>query len=92
MDCQYTHITYNTQPTAVWQTLQSLHPIQLGEKLVDYTISDSCAVVAPPGGQRVELIKEQDARLCSLRPGANRIKKIIPSLQMAVYIHTHTYC
>lgn len=72
------------QHTAVWLTLQSLHPIQLGEKLVDHTISDSCAVVAPPGGQWVKLIKEQDARLGSLRPGANREKEIIPSPQIVV--------
>lgn len=59
-------------------TLQSLHPVQLGEKLVDHTVGYACAVVAPPGGQRVKLIEEQDAWLGSLGPGANRGKEIIP--------------
>lgn len=68
------------QYNAVLPTLQSLHPIQLGEKLVDYAISDPCAVVAPPGSQWVKLIKEQDARLGSLCPGGNKENKIIPSL------------
>lgn len=65
--------------TAVWPTLQPLHPVQLGEKLVDHTVSDTRAVVAPPGGQRVKLIKEQDARLGSVRPAANRGKGFITS-------------
>lgn len=53
-------------------TLQSLHAVQLGEKLVDDAVGDPRAVVAPPGGQRVELIEEQDARFGSLSPETNR--------------------
>lgn len=65
-------------------TLQSLHAVQLGEKLVDDAVGDPRAVVAPPGGQRVELIEEQDARLGSLSPETNRQRgeEFIPSLQI----------
>lgn len=66
-------------------TLQSLHAVQLGEKLVDDTVGDPRAVVAPPGGQRVELIEEQDARFGSLSPETNRKGgggEFIPSLQL----------
>lgn len=49
-------------------TLQPLHPIQLGEQLVDHTVGYSCAVVASPWRQRVKLIEEQDARFGSLCP------------------------
>lgn len=53
-------------------TLQSLHSIQLGEELVDHTVSDTCAVMASPGGQRVKLIKEEDAWFGSLGPVEDR--------------------
>lgn len=56
-------------------TLQSLHAVQLGEKLVDDAVGDPRAVVAPPGGQRVELIEEQDARLGGLSPEMNRQRR-----------------
>lgn len=56
------------QYMSVWLTMQSLHPIQLGEKLINYTVSDTCAVMASPGGQGIKLIEKQDARLGSLRP------------------------
>lgn len=42
-------------------TLQSLHPVQLGEQLVDDAVGDPRAVVTPPGCQRLELIEEEDA-------------------------------
>ena len=60
------------QNTAVWLTLQSLHTIQLGEELIDHTVGHPRAVVAPPGGQRVKLIEEQDAWFSSLRSGMDK--------------------
>lgn len=53
-------------------TLQSLHSIQLGEELVDHTVGYTCAVVAPPGGQSVKLVEEQDAGLGGLCPKRGR--------------------
>lgn len=52
----------NTYAWAI-RTLQAFHPIQLCEQLVDHTVSDPRAVVTSTGGQRVELIEEEDARL-----------------------------
>lgn len=53
-------------------TLQTLHSIQLGQKLVYHSVGNPGAVVAPPGGQRVKLVKEQDARAGSLSPKRDR--------------------
>lgn len=49
-------------------TLQPLHPIQLGEQLVDHPVGYSCAVVPSPRRQSVKLIEEQDARFGRLCP------------------------
>lgn len=58
-------------------TLQPLHSIQLREKLIDHTIRDARAVVAPPDRQGVKLIEEQDARLGGLSPAAVQEKHVI---------------
>lgn len=58
--------------SAVPPTLQSLHPVQLGEQLVDHAVGDPGAVVAPPGRQRLELVEEEDAGLGGLGPEAQR--------------------
>lgn len=49
-------------------TLQSLHPVQLGEELVDDAVGDPRAVVAPPGCQRLKLVEEEDAGFGRLSP------------------------
>lgn len=60
-------------------TLQPLHSVQLGEELIDHPVRDPRAVVAPPGRQGVKLVKEQDAGLGGLSPGARqRVKEVIP--------------
>lgn len=58
--------------SAAAPTLQSLHAVQLGEKLVDHAVGDPCAVVTPPGCQGLELIKEEDAGFGSLSPETHR--------------------
>ena len=53
-------------------TLQALHPVQLGEELVDHAVCHPCVVVAPPGGQGVKLIEEEDAGRGGLGPTGQR--------------------
>lgn len=57
-------------------TLQSLHPVQLGEELVHHAVCYTCAVVAPSWSQRIKLIEEKNAWLGSLRPGEKRGKYV----------------
>jgi len=64
--------THNASYSATWPTLQPLHPVQLGEELVNHAVGDPRAVMAPPRSQRVKLIEEQNAWLGSLRPAATR--------------------
>lgn len=65
----------STAAPMVTLTLQPLHSVQLGEELIDHPVRDPRAVVAPPGRQGVKLVKEQDARLGGLSPGASPEKK-----------------
>lgn len=53
-------------------TLQAFHPIQFGKQLVDHAVCYPRAVMASSWCQRVELIKEQDARFGTLCPETKR--------------------
>lgn len=43
-------------------TCAALHTIKEGEELVDHPVSHAGVVVASAGGQRLELVEEEDAR------------------------------